>query len=109
MEFVKLIYLILRVFFGLDFFKFSGPLCNMWVLGMYPQCMAMEKWVEGKLNKAFLQFLPYLMILKVLLAPTVCSTLKNHQIWQKKFGGKCRKSLFNPLPTPTVLHGGSKT
>ena len=26
--FVKLIYLILRVFSGLDFFNFSGPLCN---------------------------------------------------------------------------------
>ena len=27
-KFVKLIYLISRVFFGKDFFKFSGPLCD---------------------------------------------------------------------------------
>ena len=30
--FVKLIYLISRVFFVLDFFNFSGPLCN-WISG----------------------------------------------------------------------------
>ena len=41
----------------------------------------MEKWVEGKLDKDFLHFLPYLMIFQISAAPSAHSTLKILQIW----------------------------
>ena len=57
-----------------------------------------EKWVEDKLNKAFLHFFQifgiYLMIFQSFAAPSAYSTLKNHQIYQT-FGKKWRKFLFN--------------
>ena len=40
-----------------------------------------------QVEKVFLHFLPYLVIFQCFAAPSVSSTLKNHQIWQK-FGEK---------------------
>ena len=62
----------------------------------------MEKWVEGKLNKAFVHFLSIffhnLMIVQIGWHRRHCDEiLKNHHIWQK-IGKKWRNALFN-LPS----------
>ena len=49
-----------------------------------PDQESAEKWVKGKLNKAFLHFfVNNLMIFQSSTAPLVHSTLKNRQIQQK--------------------------
>ena len=65
----------------------------------YPK--SAEKWVEWKLNRVFLPFLPNFCHLfdgfQSSAAPSLHSISKNHQIWQE-FGKKLRKALFN-LPS----------
>lgn len=69
----------------------------------------MEKWVEGKSNMAFLNFLPnfwyilYLMIFQRGACRKWWGTLKNHQILQK-LGKKWRKAIFE-LPSTHLNHG----
>ena len=50
-------------------------------------------------KQGFFHFLPNLIIFKYDAQRRCCRTrtLKNHQIWQKKFGKKCRKALFDLL------------
>ena len=59
------------------------------------------KWVEDKLNKAFLHFLLNLMIFQSGRTKDTEKTLKNNQIWWQKYGKIWRKSLvqlaFNPF------------
>ena len=64
-----------------------------------------EIWFSGTRNqpkneftsswaRRFFIFLPNLIIFRNSAVSSVCSTLKNHQIWQK-IGKKWRKALFN--------------
>ena len=69
--------------------------------------------LTGKFGKAFLHYLVYLMIFQSFTAPSVCSTLKNHQIWQqldkneKTPCATCLKTHFSmallPKPESRVL------
>ena len=68
------------------------------------------KWVQGKLNKYFLHFWPNFCqfddFSKFISAPLACSSLKNHQIWQKFGKSYCTTRLQThysmDLPKPEL-------
>ena len=71
-----------------------------------------EKWVEGKSNKAFLHFLPNLMIFQSGVHQKCCGNLKNHQKLAKNeeklvvnnFSANSRYPKIGfRVPVPTVL------
>ena len=75
-----------------------------------------QKCVQYKLKKAFLHFLPNLMIFQRFAASSVRFTLKNHQIWQIFGKNKikiCHDRLaFNPfflVPENRILGTRSAT
>ena len=83
-----------------DMFRLTSDVLCLWNRGFTTrnQC---EKWVECKLNKAFLQILPKFFIFLMIFqsyaaAPSGCSTLKNHQIWQKNEEKSCVTG-FQPI------------
>ena len=61
----------------------------------YPK--SAKKWVEVNLNKAFLHFLPYLMIFQSFTAPSVWSILENHKIMQKNEEKACSTPFSTKL------------
>ena len=52
--------------------------------------ISLKMGLKGKLNKAFLHFLPYLMIFQTEVCLRLCQTLKNQNC-----GKNLRKALFN--------------
>jgi len=75
------------------------PETRVWGFGS-----AVEKWVESRLNKAFLHFLPifwaYLMIFQSGTHKSHCKTLKNHQIYSNILG----ENEENPCSTCLKPH-----
>ena len=66
-----------------------------------PILESVEKWIEGKLNKAFLHFLAKLFALfddfsKWSILQRCCRTMKNHQIW-KKMWQKMQTTFLQPI------------
>jgi len=66
---------------------YIGHSIDYFVADRVPETL-MEKW----LFFIFAIFVPYLTIFQSLAEPSACSTLKNHQIWQKN-SQKMKKSL----------------
>ena len=59
-----------------------------------------KKWIEGKLNKNFLHFLPNLMIFQSSVAHLAHTALKNHQICMAKFLVKSEENTCSTFLQP---------